>query len=74
MKLTFDTRFRYVLDNPIKAGLKNWKWVGLTERGARILGQKRSKRVRQRHAYETGKKSRAGRPVPLTLNSGIMAL
>ena len=20
---------RYVLDNPIKAGLKNWKWVGV---------------------------------------------
>ena len=28
---------KYVLDNPIKAGLKNWKWVGLTECGARIL-------------------------------------
>ena len=28
---------RYVLNNPIKAGLKNWKWVGLTECGARIL-------------------------------------
>lgn len=28
---------RYVLDNPVKAGLKNWKWVGLTECGARIL-------------------------------------
>ena len=29
---------RYVLDNPIKAGLKNWKWVELTECGKRILG------------------------------------
>jgi REP element-mobilizing transposase RayT len=29
---------RYVLDNPIKAGLKNWKWVELTKRGKRILG------------------------------------
>lgn len=28
---------RYVLDNPIKAGLKNWKWVGLTDCGKRIL-------------------------------------
>jgi REP element-mobilizing transposase RayT len=31
---------RYVLDNPIKAGLKNWKWVGLTEYGARMLYEK----------------------------------
>jgi len=29
---------RYVLDNPIKAGLRNWKWVGLTDCGKRILG------------------------------------
>ena len=29
---------RYVLDNPIKAGLGNWKWVGLTDCGKRILG------------------------------------
>jgi REP element-mobilizing transposase RayT len=28
---------KYVLDNPIKAGLKNWRWVGLTERGKCIL-------------------------------------
>ena len=28
---------RYVLDNPIKARLKNWKWVGLYEGGTRIL-------------------------------------
>ena len=28
---------RYVLNNPINAGLKNWKWVGLTECGMRIL-------------------------------------
>jgi REP element-mobilizing transposase RayT len=28
---------RYVLVNPIKAGLKSWKWVGITERGKRIL-------------------------------------
>jgi REP element-mobilizing transposase RayT len=28
---------RYVLNNPIKAGLKNWKWVGLGECGTRIL-------------------------------------
>lgn len=28
---------RYVLDNPIKAGLRNWKWVGLTDCGKRIL-------------------------------------
>jgi REP element-mobilizing transposase RayT len=27
----------YVLNNPIQAGLKNWKWVGLTEYGRRIL-------------------------------------
>lgn len=29
---------RYVLDNPTKAGLKNWKWVSLTECGRRVLG------------------------------------
>ena len=28
---------RYVLDNPKNAGLRNWKWVGLTECGKRIL-------------------------------------
>src|SRR5215471_14113177 len=28
---------KYLLDNPMKAGLKNWKWVGLTECGKRIL-------------------------------------
>lgn len=28
---------RYVLHNPIKARLKNWRWVGVTERGTRIL-------------------------------------
>ena len=27
---------RYVLENPIKARLRNWKWVGLTERGSRM--------------------------------------
>jgi len=27
----FHHAVRYVLNNPIKAGLKNWKWVGLTE-------------------------------------------
>jgi REP element-mobilizing transposase RayT len=31
---------RYVLNNPIRAGLKNWKCVGLTERGARKLREK----------------------------------
>jgi REP element-mobilizing transposase RayT len=31
---------RYVLDNPIKAGLRNWKWVGLTDCGKRIVGVK----------------------------------
>jgi REP element-mobilizing transposase RayT len=31
---------RYVLNNPIRAGLKNWKWVGLTECGARMLREK----------------------------------
>ena len=30
---------RYVLNNPIKAGLKNWKWVGLTETGKGLLGE-----------------------------------
>lgn len=30
----------YVLDNPLKAGLKNWKWVGLTECGKRILSMR----------------------------------
>jgi REP element-mobilizing transposase RayT len=28
---------RYVLDNQIKAGLRNWKWVGISECGMRIL-------------------------------------
>ena len=28
---------KYVLDNPIKTGLRNWKWIGLTECGKRIL-------------------------------------
>ena len=28
---------RYVLNNPKNAGLKNWKWVGLTERGQRMM-------------------------------------
>lgn len=28
---------RYVLNNPVKAGLRHWKWVGLTERGRHIL-------------------------------------
>ena len=28
---------RYVLENPIKAKLRNWRWVGVTERGTRIL-------------------------------------
>src|SRR5262245_20899791 len=28
---------RYVLNNPINAGLKNWKWVGLTETGKRLM-------------------------------------
>ena len=28
---------RYVLENPIKAKLKDWRWVGVTERGTRIL-------------------------------------
>ena len=28
---------RYVLNNPINAGLKNWKWVGLTETGKSLL-------------------------------------
>jgi len=31
---------RYVLDNPIKAKLKNRPWVGLTERGKHILSQR----------------------------------
>ncbi|HKO35507.1 MAG TPA: transposase [Pyrinomonadaceae bacterium] len=30
---------RYVLDNPITAGLKNWKWVELTECGKRFLAR-----------------------------------
>jgi len=29
----------YVLNNPINAGLKNWKWVGLTETGKGLLGE-----------------------------------
>lgn len=28
---------RYVLENPINAGLTNWKWVGLTELGRQML-------------------------------------
>ena len=28
---------RYVLNNPINAGLRNWEWVGLTECGKRTL-------------------------------------
>jgi REP element-mobilizing transposase RayT len=28
---------RYVLNNPVKAGLRDWEWVGLTECGKRIL-------------------------------------
>src|SRR6185295_10396032 len=24
---------RYILNNPVNAGLKNWKWVGLTQNG-----------------------------------------
>lgn len=28
---------RYVLNNPIKARLRNWKWVGLTETGKGLL-------------------------------------
>ena len=28
---------RYVLNNPIKAGLRNWKWVGLTEHGRQMV-------------------------------------
>jgi REP element-mobilizing transposase RayT len=31
---------KYVLKNPMTAGLKDWKWVGLTERGERILSQR----------------------------------
>jgi REP element-mobilizing transposase RayT len=27
----------YVLNNPIEAGLRDWKWVGLTEIGERML-------------------------------------
>jgi REP element-mobilizing transposase RayT len=30
---------RYVLNNPAKAGLRNWKWVGLTDYGKRILSE-----------------------------------
>ena len=33
----FNHAVRYVLENPIKAGLKNWKWVGLVEGGPRVL-------------------------------------
>jgi REP element-mobilizing transposase RayT len=33
----FHHALKYLLDNPIKAGLRNWKWVGLTECGKRIL-------------------------------------
>jgi REP element-mobilizing transposase RayT len=33
----FDHSVRYVLDNPIKAGLRNWKWVGLGKSGTGIL-------------------------------------
>jgi len=33
----FRRAVKYVLDNPIKAGLKNWKWVAVTECGTRIL-------------------------------------
>jgi len=40
MKPDFRHAVRYVLDNPIKAGLKDWKWVGLTERGGHILAQR----------------------------------
>ncbi len=28
---------QYVLENPAKAGLKNWKWLGLTELGKQML-------------------------------------
>jgi REP element-mobilizing transposase RayT len=28
---------RYVLNNPINAELKNWKWVGLTKTGKRLM-------------------------------------
>jgi hypothetical protein len=33
----FHHSIRYALNNPIKAGLKNWKWVGLGEFGKREL-------------------------------------
>jgi REP element-mobilizing transposase RayT len=33
----FNHSVRYVLDNPIKAGLKNWKWVGWGKSGTGIL-------------------------------------
>jgi REP element-mobilizing transposase RayT len=36
----FHHAVRYVLDNPIKARLKNWQWVGLTECGTRMLREK----------------------------------
>lgn len=29
---------RYVLNNPIKAGLENWRWLDITERGKSLLG------------------------------------
>ena len=33
----FRRAVRYVLKNPINARLKDWRWVGVTERGTRIL-------------------------------------
>lgn len=33
----FQHAVQYVLDNPIKAGLKNWEWVELTACGKRML-------------------------------------
>lgn len=33
----FHHSIRYALNNPIKVGLKNWKWVGLGEFGKREL-------------------------------------
>jgi REP element-mobilizing transposase RayT len=39
-KADFFHAVNYVLDNPIKAGLKNWTWVGLGESGTLILRAK----------------------------------